>query len=478
MSAPTGRVVRVHAWRRLWLKLALFGALGVVITHAVHLVVANTISARALEDQVSQHGRTMVDLVARRSADDVLTRHVMELQDLVDAIAADPAVAYCFILDREQVVASSFHDGTPAALVRLRRGRGSVPLVVQVRDHRTLDLVRAIASTSAEVRLGMKLDALPPVRRRLSLSLGSIAIVVIAGGVLAAFAVGRRISRPVGDMVHALQTTDPTRAPTPIAIRGTDEIALLAQEVNTTRERLHDAHLEHEQARRSQLQTEKLASLGQLVAGVAHEINNPLAGLKNCQRRLLREDLPPEKRREYLALMSEGLDRVEAVVGGLLDFARVRAPRRTKVALAELARVAASLVRPGLTRGQELVVRDDPAGRIEVEVDAAQVSQALVNLILNAVYATPDGGIVEIGLRERNGMVGVVVRDQGPGIPEEIRSQIEDPFFTTKPEGEGTGLGLSVTRGIAVAHGGDLTYEFPERGTVVTLWLLPAAVSP
>jgi signal transduction histidine kinase len=123
-------------------------------------------------------------------------------------------------------------------------------------------------------------------------------------------------------------------------------------------------------------------------------------------------------------------------------------------------------------------VLEDPAGRIEVEVDPDQVGQALINLILNAAHATPDGGLVEIGFLERGALAGVTVRDEGEGIPVAIRSQIEDPFFTTKPEGEGTGLGLSVTRGIAVAHGGDLTYDFPERGTTVTLWLPRTSVSP
>ena len=111
-----------------------------------------------------------------------------------------------------------------------------------------------------------------------------------------------------------------------------------------------------------------------------------------------------------------------------------------------------------------------------VLADRSRAGQALVNLILNAAWVTPDGGEIRVRLRRRPGLVGLAVEDDGPGIPREIRDRVLDPFFTTKPEGEGTGLGLPVTRTIVDAHGGELAFEFPERGgTVVTVWLREAA---
>jgi signal transduction histidine kinase len=105
------------------------------------------------------------------------------------------------------------------------------------------------------------------------------------------------------------------------------------------------------------------------------------------------------------------------------------------------------------------------------------VGQALLNLLLNAAYVTPDGGEIRIRHRERPGQRGISVEDDGPGIPAAVRSRVTDPFFSTKPEGEGTGLGLSVCRTVAESHGGELAFDFPERGTAVTIWL-PEAAGP
>lgn len=96
----------------------------------------------------------------------------------------------------------------------------------------------------------------------------------------------------------------------------------------------------------------------------------------------------------------------------------------------------------------------------------------MLNLLINAAYVTPSGGQIRLCARERAEHLGLAVEDDGPGIPEDLRARIAEPFFSTKPAGEGTGLGLSITRSIAEAHGGELTFEFPERGgTVATLWL-------
>jgi signal transduction histidine kinase len=464
----------VAPWRRLWVKLLVAATLGVVITHSVHVVIANRISARALEEQIARRGAALALLVARQSPDAILAHRLMALQDEVDTVAADDDVAYCFILRGDRVLASSFRKrGTPVELLALRRGHGPAPVEVRTGGERILDLAQPVQQVrDATIRVGMRLRALQPVRRRLATTLGLFAVGVILVGVAASFAVGRRIARPLDEMVNALQTTDPAQVPVPLHERGRDEIGVLAREVDGMRARLHAAHVERELARRRKIQTEKLAALGQLVAGVAHEINNPLAGMKNCQRRLRRDDLPPEKRAEYLELIDEGLARVEGVVGRLLDFARVRSPRRERERLAELAAAAAALVRPGLERrGVEIAVEAGALDGAEANVDGGQITQAIVNLLLNAAYVTPGGGRVTIRLVSREGAVGVEVRDRGPGVPVELRSKIEDPFFTTKPEGEGTGLGLSVTRSIVTAHGGDLSFEFAGEGTAATVWL-------
>jgi signal transduction histidine kinase len=226
------------------------------------------------------------------------------------------------------------------------------------------------------------------------------------------------------------------------------------------------------------VETERLAAMGSLVAGVAHEVNNPLAGLKNCVRRLERPDLPDPKRREYLALMEEGLVRIEGVVRELLEFGRPHPPRLEPVAASRLASDTIALMRPLLERRSVRLVLLGEKDDTTLLADRRVLEQALVNLVLNAAYVTSDGGEIRLRLRRQEGRGGIAVEDDGPGIPAEVRERMLDPFFSTKPEGEGTGLGLSVTRTITDAHGGELTFDFPQRGgTVATVWLRAAAAA-
>lgn len=463
--------MKIRPWRRLWVKLAIFGALGVVVTHSVHLIISNQVTSAALSERLVKQGRTLAQLVAKQGVNAVLTENRVVLQELVDTVTASTDVAYCFIHRDSAVLASSFREGTPSGLVQM--GHRPRPIVVRNGDIRYIDISHAILDGEAgEVHVGLHLNVLDPVRQQLSVTLGLVALLVIAGGVLSAFVVGRRIARPVGEMVSALLHLDPAQEPVTLPTRSGDEIGLLTHMVNHMRVRLHGAHQAQEQARKKQMQTEKLAALGTLVAGVAHEVNNPLAGLKNCQSRLCKPDLPPDRRAEYLEFMDEGLHRIEGVVQQLLRFSRGSPLQRTASSLPRLISSAVNLLDPVLAGSRVRVEVDTAAtGEQQVLVDAGQVEQALVNLLFNAAYVTPDDGAIRVWTSTRDGMAGIAIQDEGPGIPEEIVNKVEEPFFSTKPEGQGTGLGLSVTRSIMDAHHGDMVFACPEEGgTRVTLW--------
>ncbi len=223
------------------------------------------------------------------------------------------------------------------------------------------------------------------------------------------------------------------------------------------------------------LQAEKLSSIGQLSAGVAHEINNPLGGVMSCFRALRAGTIPAARLPEYFETIDDGLQRMASIVRGLLDYARQRPPRREAVDLASVTALSVRLVEPSV-RGKGLRLVDELSpGALRAEADRSQVMQALVNVLLNAAHASPEQGEIVLRPAQDGHRVGVRISDQGPGIPAEIRHKVGEPFFTTKPEGEGTGLGLSITHGIMKAHGGSIEIDSaPGAGTTVTLWL-PAA---
>lgn len=463
----------------LWTKLAALAAVGVVVMHAVHLFIGNRVASGALLDQQEALGRDLARVVARQAADPLLVNDLVTLQELVRDVAKPArSVAYCLVVRDGRAVVSSFDGPPPPALVTLRADGDREPIVARSGESRILDVVAPILGGQlGEVRVGVDLAIVTATRRALAWRLGVLALAVIAAGLVAAWRMGRSIAGPVNEMLDAADRFDPAAAgsrPAPaLRTRGTDEIAVLADRFNRMMRRLEAAHGEQTRARQKAVETERLAALGSLVAGVAHEVNNPLAGVKNCLRRLERGDVPPAKRDEYHALMEEGLERIEDVVRQLLDFGRPLPPVLEPIPASALARDAVRLLHPVLEprRIECPVVAEDGADG-EVRADRRRAGQAVVNLLLNAAYVTPEGGRIRVAIRRRGAFLGIAVEDRGPGIPPEVRERILDPFFSTKPEGDGTGLGLSVTRTIVDAHGGELTFEFPpEGGTVAAVWL-------
>jgi len=216
------------------------------------------------------------------------------------------------------------------------------------------------------------------------------------------------------------------------------------------------------------VQSEKLASLGKMAAGVAHEMNSPLTGIMTFSH-LLRRDCNDETKQEYLETIIGETDRCARIVRQLLDFAREVQPDMKQANINDVIGNTLSLVEhQAIFHDIEVSFKLDKAIKKSL-MDANQIKQALLNIILNAVDAMEGKGRLTIGTRilMPGGKVGkgeeewieLKVSDTGSGIPHDEIDKIFDPFFTTKDVGEGTGLGLAVTYGIIKRHGGDITVE-------------------
>jgi PAS domain S-box-containing protein len=254
--------------------------------------------------------------------------------------------------------------------------------------------------------------------------------------------------------------------------RAVRELAEMTEKERDRARQLEDANARILEEREKLIQAEKLSSVGLLAAGVAHEINNPLAGVMACVKALREETIAADRREEYYEAVRDGLDRIRATVQGLLDYARPRPNTEKTVQPGELVRSCLLLLAPQLRKKNVQVVEScDPA--LEIRGDRSQLLQSVMNVLLNAIHASPPGSEVTVGSRPGPGAtVDVRITDHGPGIPKEHLSKITDPFFTTKPEGQGTGLGLAVTLGIVQSHGGELLFDTePGRGTTVILRL-------
>jgi len=260
-----------------------------------------------------------------------------------------------------------------------------------------------------------------------------------------------------------------------------DEIA----ELNSTLEaRVEQRTRELGEAQAQLVQSEKMASLGQLVAGVAHELNNPI-GFVHANLQLLAEqsrklaasdpDTPQRQRAEeavtkLLARSREGTERVKKIVEDLRTFSRLDHAELQDVDLHEGIERTLSLMEPRLKEGVEVV--KDYGDLPRVRCYAGQLNQVFMNILMNACDAMGGDGSIHITTRRTERGVRLEFRDTGPGIPPEIRSRIFDPFFTTKAVGKGTGLGLSISHGIVERHGGRIAVDStPGEGTTFTLEL-------
>jgi two-component system NtrC family sensor kinase len=220
------------------------------------------------------------------------------------------------------------------------------------------------------------------------------------------------------------------------------------------------------------MQSEKLASLGRLASGVAHEINSPLTGILTFSHLLMRKLKDnPELQRE-LELIVRETTRVSTIVRGLLDFARESKPQKRPSNINELILHTLSLVeRQSVFQNVRIVKNLNPQVPL-VLLDANQIQQVFMNILLNAADAMPAGGTLTITSNPEDSFVQVRFTDTGIGIPEKNLNRIFDPFFTTKADKKGTGLGLAVSYGIIDRHRGQIDVQSEEgKGTTFTIKL-------
>ena len=301
-----------------------------------------------------------------------------------------------------------------------------------------------------------------------------IGFVVVVGAALVLllvtwFIVDRVVARPLTEVVRGANRVAVADYSQPVpASGGDDEIQKVITSFNAMmvelgtvqgrmRERTADALLTARKTQDSLVIAQRLASTGRLAAGIAHEVNNPLAGMINAVRSLRTKDMPPAKRDEYLQIVEEGLHRIQVTVAKILQFTPHKvAPQ--PVNMENVVRPVLALARHRIEKEQVEVAAQFPQEAAVVFGDPYELQQALLNVLLNALDAleeahreTPRIEVVTSVLQDE---VHLLVRDNGVGMKEEDLPRAFDLFFTTKEPGKGTGLGLATSHKILTDHGG------------------------
>jgi signal transduction histidine kinase len=251
---------------------------------------------------------------------------------------------------------------------------------------------------------------------------------------------------------------------------------LLVNHLKQTERRLADSLTQLERARERLLTEEKLAAVGRLSSAIAHEIRNPVAVIASALSTVNRASLQPSEREEMCEIAFKESARLEKLTTDFLTYARPRGPKKALSSLAEIIGYVADVCR---ARSSEkgVVLSVDASDELVADVDAGQVQQALINLVMNAIEASPGSGQVVLrAVADGNGKARIDVEDAADPIPPGAMPLVFEPFFTTKPGG--TGLGLAIARNIARAHGGELILSANRPGCVRFSLTLPLATGP
>lgn len=268
----------------------------------------------------------------------------------------------------------------------------------------------------------------------------------------------RRFLRPITELANTMERAGVDSLTLKVPVTGHDELALLGERFNRMMERIAQANEELRKTHEKLVQSEKLASIGILASGVAHEINNPLGGLFNCLQMLKQKGDDPEFRQKYLELIREGLDRIENTVNKLLWMSRKTEHSPVDVNVRNSVESVYSFMEYKMKKGNVGFANEVPS-ELRIKFDVHDFQQMALNFFINAIHAMRDGGTLRITGARQNGAVVIKVSDTGCGIAPEHVGKVFDPFFTTKPAGEGTGLGLWLTYEIVTNYRGEISVQ-------------------
>ena len=418
---------------------------------------------RALEAHTRQAASATLEAFARPAADRLLTEDSLRLRELMTGMLST----------NERWVRVTVTDGHGRLRAQVpdasTLGPGDLDGTLEVQ---TVLLDPSVGVMSALVSNDADLFAAGTLVYRL----GGALLVLTLVGLGTAWLLGTWLTRDLARLVGLVDRLGEGEVGVTLPeSAGHDEVAVLARALNRASRRLGEARTALATQQAHLVETEKRAAVGSLAAGVAHEVANPVGGAMNCLQRLGRPALPPARRETYRKMALEATERAATVLQGLLQIARgARSGARLTPEQTTVADVVEQPTRmAGLRRGATVSVAD--AEDVSVCWPRGPVEQIVTNLLLNAVEAARS--LVELRWARDGDDVVIEIADDGPGLPADLKERVFEPFFSTRPPGQGTGLGLPVARSIARSLGGDVSLTSARPGGTVARLRLPVEVS-
>ena len=447
--------------RKIFLRVSVLLAAVIVAVTALTCAFAVKYHRARAKDIFGAHLAVLSD----RAEELVLWDDRVALKNMLRGTVRDhDVVEYAFIERRGRPYVHTFERGIPKALLGLPTGSPGASVVREVENeqgHRMFDLAMPVGAEQAVLHLGLSSKAIDRQALPQVLSVMMLGVAAIAVGIILAVVTTGLITREVD------QTTSALRAEISERRRAEEELARYRDHLEELVQQRTRA-LEESQERMRQ--AERLASIGTFAAGIAHEINNPLASILMTARHASRSVQDRGIVETLLREIIEDTERCARVVKGVLQFARQERSEKRPVNLNDVVRRARDLTRKYAQRRGvrlELTVSDNLPS---VAANPTELEQVFVNVINNAIEASREGQVVGVRTEQASGKVRVRVQDRGRGMTAEERQHAFDPFFTTRAKEGGTGLGLSMVHGNVTDHGGTINIETESgQGTTVTI---------
>jgi signal transduction histidine kinase len=457
---------------------------GLMVLAFVPLFFAVASLARAtLRDVREEAARSLGRAVAAHVGEADRWEDPEALQRRLDSHVGEEGVAAIVVYDAVgQLVAEAGDERELARMSRPSQPYGEASRTVHGEFGRALDLVvpEGDRVVVARVRTDDSAAQAAPLVRLVALYMTIFALALL---VFAYFALTRLIVNPVDALVHAADRVVESRTAITLPRSGPREIvelgsslqamtARVLKEQEALRKKVDELTRTTTRLTETQLhlvRSERMASVGRLAAGVAHEIGNPLAALMGMEDLLLDGDLPNDEQKDFLTRMKRETERIHLVLRDLLDFARPEKDasvdsHHPPAQVAAVVEDVVALVRPQKGLKDVTLVNAATDDTLVVKLPAGRLTQVLLNLVLNAVDALAEATLVRrptvtLESRREGAVVIITVSDDGPGVPASMRERLFEPFVTTKEVGKGTGLGLAVCRGIVESAGGTIELD-------------------
>jgi len=456
-------------------KFILITTLAIVVFMSIIGYVAVEREKSILYNEVEKEGRLLGETLAIPIINDLIYERLglVEEGGLLDNYIMeifnrrDVDLLYIMILDKEGKVISHNNIseygkvyGDPITINAIHADR-TIIQNFSIGKHHALDFGVPLSIGKkrwGSLKFGISLEKVENEILATVKSIVALTTVLLITGFSIILLLTRRFIGPITQLANTMEKAGGDYLDIRVEVKGHDELAVLGERFNSMIERIRHANEDLKRTHEKLVQSEKLASIGILAAGVAHEINNPLGGIFNCLQMLKQDGSNLELRAKYLDLVNEGLDRIEITINKLLWMSRKAEHAPVDMNIRNAVESVYSLLDYKMKKAK-IAFKNEVATDLRVTFDVHDFQQLLLNLFINAIHAMENGGTLEVKGCRRDSVISIEVIDNGCGIAQENIGRIFDPFFTTKPTGEGTGLGLWLTYEIIRNYRGEIAVE-------------------